>query len=90
MPSSFVIVGLRYLRYAVETVASEPEHELGPSDFGHSARIWRCLPREGLQLTPEQQRVDFKWKDYCPTVFRFHFMSFPYRRLLCSMHRCYS
>lgn len=46
------------------------KHELEPSDFGHRARIWMRFPREGSQLTPCHRSVDFRWKDYCPYVFR--------------------
>jgi 1-phosphatidylinositol-4-phosphate 5-kinase len=28
------------------------------------------FPKEGSQLTPTHQSEDFKWKDYCPMVFR--------------------
>ncbi|KAI5079590.1 hypothetical protein GOP47_0005695 [Adiantum capillus-veneris] len=46
------------------------ERELEQSDFGHRARIWMRFPREGSQLTPCHRSVDFRWKDYCPYVFR--------------------
>ncbi|KAK9026765.1 hypothetical protein V6N11_039599 [Hibiscus sabdariffa] len=40
------------------------------SDFGPRASYWMQFPKAGSQLTPTHQSDDFKWKDYCPMVFR--------------------
>lgn len=48
----------------------QSRREVEHSDFGHRARIWMTFPREGSQLTPCHNSVDFRWKDYCPFVFR--------------------
>lgn len=57
------------IRYSVGKFY-QSTRELVPADFGHRARIWMNFPREGSQLTPCHQSVDFRWKDYCPYVFR--------------------
>ncbi|KAB2087228.1 hypothetical protein ES319_A04G088400v1 [Gossypium barbadense] len=38
--------------------------------LGIRASFWMNFPKEGSQLTPPHQSEDFKWKDYCPMVFR--------------------
>ncbi|KAK9691695.1 hypothetical protein RND81_09G212600 [Saponaria officinalis] len=43
---------------------------LKTSDFEPSEKNWTRFPPEGSKHTPPHQSVDFKWKDYCPTVFR--------------------
>ncbi|KAH9317310.1 hypothetical protein KI387_019079, partial [Taxus chinensis] len=58
------------IRYTVGKITPIPRREVRSSDFGPRARIWMKFPREGSQLTPPHQSVDFKWKDYCPMVFR--------------------
>ncbi|MCO5611095.1 hypothetical protein L7F22_065345 [Adiantum nelumboides] len=58
------------IRYTVGKITPEPIREISPADFGLRARIWMSFPREGSQLTPSHESVDFKWKDYCPMVFR--------------------
>ncbi|KAH7431404.1 hypothetical protein KP509_08G046800 [Ceratopteris richardii] len=58
------------IRYTVGKITPEPRREISPSDFGPKARIWINFPKEGSQLTPPHQSTDFKWKDYCPVVFR--------------------
>eukprot|EP00250_Pteridium_aquilinum_P035082 c8583_g1_i1 orf=644-3145(+) len=57
------------IRYSVGKFY-QSKRELVQEDFGHRARIWMRFPREGSQLTPCHQSVDFRWKDYCPYVFR--------------------
>ncbi|GAB2277666.1 Phosphatidylinositol 4-phosphate 5-kinase 1 [Dionaea muscipula] len=44
--------------------------ELKPSDFEPREKFWTKFPPEGSRYTPPHQSVDFKWKDYCPVVFR--------------------
>eukprot|EP00250_Pteridium_aquilinum_P018590 c24131_g1_i1 orf=442-2904(-) len=58
------------IRYTVGKITPEPRREISAADFGPRARIWMNFPREGSQLTPPHQSTDFKWKDYCPVVFR--------------------
>ncbi|KAI5084458.1 hypothetical protein GOP47_0000627 [Adiantum capillus-veneris] len=59
------------IRYTVGKITPEPRREISTADFGPKARIWMHFPREGSQLTPPHQSTDFKWKDYCPVVFRY-------------------
>ncbi|KAG8642404.1 phosphatidylinositol 4-phosphate 5-kinase 1 [Manihot esculenta] len=44
--------------------------ELRQSDFDSKEKYWTRFPPEGSKSTPPHQSVDFKWKDYCPMVFR--------------------
>ncbi|KAL6133464.1 hypothetical protein ACLB2K_065699 [Fragaria x ananassa] len=58
------------IRYTVGKITPIQRREVRASDFGPRASFWMNFPREGSQLTPPHQSVDFKWKDYCPMVFR--------------------
>ncbi|KAJ0040921.1 hypothetical protein Pint_27460 [Pistacia integerrima] len=44
--------------------------ELRQSDFDPKEKFWTRFPPEGSKFTPPHQSVDFRWKDYCPMVFR--------------------
>ncbi|KAI9097894.1 hypothetical protein K1719_025665 [Acacia pycnantha] len=44
--------------------------ELKPSDFDPKAKFWTRFPPEGSKNTPPHQSAEFRWKDYCPMVFR--------------------
>ncbi|KAK9733387.1 hypothetical protein RND81_04G064900 [Saponaria officinalis] len=58
------------IRYTVGKITPIPRREVRASDFGPQASFWMTFPKEGSQLTPPHQSDDFKWKDYCPMVFR--------------------
>ncbi|KAK4377545.1 hypothetical protein RND71_003841 [Anisodus tanguticus] len=58
------------IRYSVGKVTPVQRREVGTSDFGACASSWMYFPKDGSQLTPSHQSEDFKWKDYCPVVFR--------------------
>ncbi|KAM5559685.1 phosphatidylinositol 4-phosphate 5-kinase 9 [Rosa sericea] len=58
------------IRYTVGKITPIQRREVRASDFGPRASFWMNFPKEGSQLTPPHQSVDFKWKDYCPMVFR--------------------
>ncbi|KAL2345108.1 hypothetical protein Fmac_006393 [Flemingia macrophylla] len=58
------------IRYTVGKITPIPTREVRASDFGPKASFWMDFPKEGSQLTPTHQSEDFKWKDYCPMVFR--------------------
>uniref|UniRef100_A0A5B6Z8K3 1-phosphatidylinositol-4-phosphate 5-kinase n=1 Tax=Davidia involucrata TaxID=16924 RepID=A0A5B6Z8K3_DAVIN len=58
------------IRYTVGKITPIQRREIRASDFGPQASFWMSFPREGSQLTPPHQSEDFKWKDYCPMVFR--------------------
>ncbi|KAK7399323.1 hypothetical protein VNO78_10505 [Psophocarpus tetragonolobus] len=44
--------------------------ELRPADFDPKEKFWTRFPPEGSKFTPQHHSVDFRWKDYCPMVFR--------------------
>ncbi|XP_057417438.1 phosphatidylinositol 4-phosphate 5-kinase 2-like [Lotus japonicus] len=44
--------------------------ELKPGDFDPREKFWTRLPQEGTKFPPPYQSLDFRWKDYCPMVFR--------------------
>jgi hypothetical protein len=46
--------------------------KLSSSDFDPREKVWTRFPPEGSKLTPPHHSVDFRWKDYCPAVFRCH------------------
>lgn len=58
-------------RYTVGKITPIQKREVRASDFGPRASFWMNFPKEGSRLTPSHPAEDFKWKDYCPMVFRF-------------------
>ncbi|GER45434.1 phosphatidylinositol-4-phosphate 5-kinase [Striga asiatica] len=58
------------IRYTVGKITPIQRREARASDFGSRASFWMTFPKEGSKLTPPHQSEDFKWKDYCPMVFR--------------------
>ncbi|CAH9113894.1 unnamed protein product [Cuscuta epithymum] len=58
------------IRYTVGKITPIQRREVRTSDFGPRASFWMHFPKEGSQITPPHQSEDFKWKDYCPMVFR--------------------
>ncbi|KAK8705141.1 hypothetical protein V6N13_048749 [Hibiscus sabdariffa] len=58
------------IRYTVGKITPVQRREVRASDFGPRASYWMQFPKLGSQLTPTHQSGDFKWKDYCPMVFR--------------------
>uniref|UniRef100_A0A7N0T3D2 1-phosphatidylinositol-4-phosphate 5-kinase n=1 Tax=Kalanchoe fedtschenkoi TaxID=63787 RepID=A0A7N0T3D2_KALFE len=40
------------------------------SAFDPREKVWTKFPPEGSKHTPPHQTSEFKWKDYCPLVFR--------------------
>ncbi|XP_020697233.1 phosphatidylinositol 4-phosphate 5-kinase 1-like isoform X1 [Dendrobium catenatum] len=58
------------IRYSVGKPSSTQPRELKPSDFDPKEKFWTRFPPEGSKMTPPHQSVEFKWKDYCPLVFR--------------------
>ncbi|KAK6939822.1 MORN motif [Dillenia turbinata] len=57
------------IRYSVGKHASILR-ELKPADFDPKEKFWTRFPPEGSKITPPHQSGEFKWKDYCPIVFR--------------------
>ncbi|KAH0457107.1 hypothetical protein IEQ34_015014 [Dendrobium chrysotoxum] len=58
------------IRYTVGKITPIQRREVRASDFGPRASFWMDFPKSGSQLTPSHHSEDFKWKDYCPMVFR--------------------
>lgn len=58
------------IRYTVGKITPIQRREVRASDFGSRASFWMDFPKAGSQLTPPHRSEDFKWKDYCPMVFR--------------------
>ncbi|XP_064943549.1 phosphatidylinositol 4-phosphate 5-kinase 1-like [Musa acuminata AAA Group] len=44
--------------------------ELKVGDFDPREKFWTRFPPEGSKITPPHQSAEFRWKDYCPVVFR--------------------
>ncbi|KAM7511840.1 hypothetical protein LguiB_010715 [Lonicera macranthoides] len=58
------------IRHSVGRPAPSTSHDLKPTAFDTKEKIWTKFPPEGSKHTPPHQSCDFKWKDYCPLVFR--------------------
>ncbi|GAB2271556.1 Phosphatidylinositol 4-phosphate 5-kinase 1 [Dionaea muscipula] len=57
------------IRYSVGKHASILRN-LKQRDFDPKEKFWTRFPPEGSKLTPPHQSTEFRWKDYCPMVFR--------------------
>jgi 1-phosphatidylinositol-4-phosphate 5-kinase len=71
----FVICLIFACRYSVGRHASILR-ELRPGDFDPNEKFWTRFPPEGSKCTPPHQSMDFRWKDYCPMVFRYFTLAF--------------
>ncbi|KAF9596848.1 hypothetical protein IFM89_013896 [Coptis chinensis] len=58
------------IRHAVGRPAPTTSLDLKASAFDPKEKIWTKFPPEGSKHTPPHQSCEFKWKDYCPLVFR--------------------
>ncbi|KAF6155307.1 hypothetical protein GIB67_019833 [Kingdonia uniflora] len=58
------------IRHAVGKPAPATSLNLKSSAFDPKEKVWTKFPPEGSKQTPPHQSSDFKWKDYCPLVFR--------------------
>ncbi|KAK4725572.1 hypothetical protein R3W88_028351 [Solanum pinnatisectum] len=47
-----------------------PSLDLKPSAFDPREKYWTRFPTEGSKITPPHPSCEFRWKDYCPKVFR--------------------
>ncbi|CAI9114642.1 OLC1v1015407C1 [Oldenlandia corymbosa var. corymbosa] len=57
------------IRHSIGKDASKIR-DLKQSDFDPNEKFWTRFPPEGSKNTPPHQSTDFRWKDYCPMVFR--------------------
>ncbi|NP_001312200.1 phosphatidylinositol 4-phosphate 5-kinase 6-like [Nicotiana tabacum] len=58
------------IRHSVGRPAPATSLDLRATAFDTKEKIWTKFPPEGSKHTPPHQSSDFKWKDYCPLVFR--------------------
>ncbi|KAK6149065.1 hypothetical protein DH2020_016590 [Rehmannia glutinosa] len=58
------------IRHSVGRPGPPPSLDLKPSAFDPKEKYWTKFPPEGSKITPPHQSCEFKWKDYCPKVFR--------------------
>ncbi|XP_058079772.1 phosphatidylinositol 4-phosphate 5-kinase 6-like isoform X2 [Magnolia sinica] len=58
------------IRHSVGKPAPATSLDLKASAFDPKEKVWTKFPPEGTKHTPPHQSTDFRWKDYCPLVFR--------------------
>ncbi|XP_037431908.1 phosphatidylinositol 4-phosphate 5-kinase 2-like isoform X1 [Triticum dicoccoides] len=58
------------IRHAVGKSAAKPMRELSRADFDPREKFWTRFPPAGSKTTPPHSSSEFRWKDYCPMVFR--------------------
>ncbi|XP_054803956.1 phosphatidylinositol 4-phosphate 5-kinase 4-like [Prosopis cineraria] len=58
------------IRHSVARPGPTSNFDLNPSAFDPKDKIWTRFPPEGSKHTPPHGSAEFKWKDYCPIVFR--------------------
>ncbi|KAK9016109.1 hypothetical protein V6N11_007190 [Hibiscus sabdariffa] len=58
------------IRHSVGRPGPAISLDLKSSAFDPKEKVWTKFPPEGSKHTPPHQSSEFKWKDYCPLVFR--------------------
>ncbi|KAI7754540.1 hypothetical protein M8C21_024582 [Ambrosia artemisiifolia] len=58
------------IRHSVGRPSAPKPLDLKPITFNTKEKIWTRFPPEGSKHTPPHQSCDFKFKDYCPSIFR--------------------
>ncbi|KAK6163056.1 hypothetical protein DH2020_002897 [Rehmannia glutinosa] len=58
------------IRHSVGRPAPATSLDLKASAFDPRDKKWTRFPPEGSKHTPPHQSCEFRWKDYCPSVFR--------------------
>jgi len=58
--------------------------DLKASAFDPKEKVWTKFPPEGSKYTPPHHSSDFRWKDYCPVVFRSDLERFTSTLVVCS------
>ncbi|XAR68420.1 1-phosphatidylinositol-4-phosphate 5-kinase [Bertholletia excelsa] len=58
------------IRHSVGRPGPVATLDLKPSAFDPKEKVWTRFPPEGSKHTPPHQCSEFRWKDYCPLVFR--------------------
>ncbi|XP_016479547.1 phosphatidylinositol 4-phosphate 5-kinase 5-like [Nicotiana tabacum] len=58
------------IRHSVGRPGPAPSLDLKSSEFDPKEKYWTRFPPEGSKSTPPHPSCEFRWKDYCPKVFR--------------------
>ncbi|KAI3800729.1 hypothetical protein L1987_28823 [Smallanthus sonchifolius] len=58
------------IRHSVGRPSPTKPLDMKRTSFDTKEKIWTRFPPEGSKHTPPHQSCDFKFKDYCPSVFR--------------------
>ncbi|XP_061344504.1 phosphatidylinositol 4-phosphate 5-kinase 6-like [Gastrolobium bilobum] len=58
------------IRHSVGRPAPSASLDLKASAFDPKEKVWTKFPPEGSKHTPPHPSCEFRWKDYCPVVFR--------------------
>ncbi|KAH7855479.1 hypothetical protein Vadar_025338 [Vaccinium darrowii] len=58
------------IRHSVGRPGPVATLDLKASAFDPKEKVWTRFPTEGSKSTPPHQSCEFRWKDYCPLVFR--------------------
>ncbi|KAA8517265.1 hypothetical protein F0562_017558 [Nyssa sinensis] len=58
------------IRHSVGRPGPVASLDLKASAFDAKEKVWTRFPPEGSKYTPPHQSCEFRWKDYCPLVFR--------------------
>lgn len=58
------------IRHSVGRPAPSASLDLKSSAFDPKEKVWTRFPPEGSKHTPPHPSCEFRWKDYCPVVFR--------------------
>ncbi|CAL5435141.1 unnamed protein product [Camellia sinensis] len=58
------------IRHSVGRPGPAATLDLKASAFDPKEKVWTRFPPEGSKHTPPHQSCEFRWKDYCPLVFR--------------------
>ncbi|XP_029125268.1 phosphatidylinositol 4-phosphate 5-kinase 6 isoform X2 [Cajanus cajan] len=58
------------IRHSVGRPAPSASLDLKNSAFDPKEKVWTRFPPEGSKHTPPHPSCEFRWKDYCPVVFR--------------------
>ena len=66
-----VYYGSASCRHSVGKSSAVPMRALEQGDFDPGKKFWTRFPPEGSKVTLPHSTAEFRWKDYCPMVFRF-------------------
>ncbi|XP_042408453.1 phosphatidylinositol 4-phosphate 5-kinase 1-like isoform X1 [Zingiber officinale] len=58
------------ISYTIGKPGSAQSRELKQTDFDPRKKSWTRFPPEGTKITPPHQSPEFRWRDYCPMVFK--------------------